>query len=309
MSATIAIVGSAGFLGHRLAMRLARAGYRVYSIARSASQGLLPSGVHHLQATMDDMQAMAPVLARADYLLHLAWDTTPGTSQLQPVLEATNNLLPTLRLLEQLQNYPDCRLLFISSGGAIYSERSAAPWPEHAELAPRSYYGAAKLAIEHMLGAYHAQTGNNFIIIRPSNIFGPGQESRRMFGVIPTLMHCLLHNKQFDIWGDGNDLRDYLFIDDFEEFILRLLTSTADFSSYEIFNAGSGHGVSLNELCSHLEAVSGKQLARCHVSRRSVDKNDVILDSDKARHMLGWHATTSLRQGLDTTWKWFLKQQ
>jgi UDP-glucose 4-epimerase len=304
----IVILGGSGFLGQRLAARLLSGGHLVTAVARGTRPAGLAVPVHYLQATMDDAQALEPVLREADYLLHLAWDTTPGTSQLQPVLEASVNLMPTVRLLEQLQRQSHCALLFVSSGGAVYSGAVECPWSEQAGLGPSSYYGAAKLGAEQMLRAYHAQTGNTVLIVRPSNIYGPGQRLKRQFGVIPTIMQCLRDGQPFEVWGDGNAVRDYLYVDDFEEFVMALLGNSWRRPAFEIFNAGSGHGATVNELCSLLETVTGASLARCYRDMRAVDRRNVLLDSRKAAQRLGWQATTSLEAGVRATWDWFVTQ-
>ncbi len=90
---------------------------------------------------------------------------------------------------------------------------------ESSSIAPRSYYGAAKCAVEHLFRAYHAQTGHTVLIVRPPNIYGPGQLPKRQFGIVPTLMRCAQDGTEFEIWGDGSTIRDFLYIDDFERFI------------------------------------------------------------------------------------------
>jgi len=309
MSKTIALLGASGFLGRRLAARLVREGFEVTGIARSPTPGINVPGLRFVQATMDDAKALKPVLERAQYLVHLAWDTTPGTSQLQPTLEANNNLLPTLRLMEQMQGFPSCRMVFVSTGGAIYSDLSATPWSEDAKLAPRSYYGAGKLAIESMLSAYHAQTGNAVIVLRPSNIYGPGQESKRQFAVVPTLMQCLRDDREFVIWGDGESRRDYLYIQDFEDVVLKIISRDWPVPLNETFNVAAGIGVPLNSICTACEKISGQRLRRRYESRRTVDKGSVILDATRVRSLLGWTAETPLETGLEATWKWFISQR
>jgi UDP-glucose 4-epimerase len=144
------ILGGNGFLGQGLAAHLVSAGHHLTAVARGTRPPGLATPTHYLQAAMDDSQALEPVLRDADFLLHLARDTTPGTSPLQPVLEASSNLLPTLRLLEQLQRQSRCVLLFVSSGGTVYSGSAECPWAESTALGPSSYYGAAKVAAEQL---------------------------------------------------------------------------------------------------------------------------------------------------------------
>lgn len=299
----IAILGARGFLGQRLVHSLSRAGHQVTAVSRGPESAGLPEGAEYVQATIDDSVALAPVLSEADFAIHLAWDTTPGTSQAQPALEVSTNLMASARLIEIMQRQPQCRLVFVSSGGAIYAN-SDSMLEESSPVTPRSYYGAAKCAVEQMLCAYHAQTGHTVLIVRPPNIYGPGQVPKRQFGIVPTLMRCAREGTDFEIWGDGSTIRDYLYVDDFERFIKALISYGWPRSSFECFNAGSGASVSIDQLCAAVERVTGHNVHRDYQPARSVDARTVILSSAKAREVLHWKAETALDDGLRETWSW-----
>lgn len=299
----IAILGANGFLGQRLMRSLSLAGHQVTAVSRGPESVGLPEGARYIQATIDDSVALEPILRQADFAIHLAWDTTPGTSQAQPVLEVSTNLMASARLIEIMQREPQCRLVFVSTGGAIYAD-SDELLEESSPVAPRSYYGAAKYAVEQMLRAYHAQTGHTVLVVRPPNVYGPGQVPKRQFGIVPTLMRCAQENKEFEIWGDGSTIRDYLYVHDFESFIEALLSYAWPESSFECFNAGSGGSVSINQLCAAVERVTGRSMQRCFRPARSVDARAVMLSSAKAREVLHWKACTSLEDGLRETWSW-----
>jgi len=262
--------------------------------------------VRYLEATIDDSVALEPVLSESDFVLHLAWDTTPATSQAQPALEVTANLMTSARLLEMMQRQPQCTLAFVSSGGAIYVD-SDTMLEESSPIAPRSYYGAAKCAVEQMLHAYHAQTGHTALVVRPPNIYGPGQLPKRQFGIVPTLMRCAQEGAEFEIWGDGSTIRDYLYIDDFECFISALVTYEWPQSCFECFNAGSGAPVSINQLCDAVEAATGHRVRRKFLPARSIDPRAVMLNSKKAHNRLLWEARVPLDKGLRETWSWMTK--
>jgi UDP-glucose 4-epimerase len=300
----IVILGATGFLGKRFAAALAGAGHEVTAVSRRpAAHGLAP-GIRHLQASIDDGAALGPVLERADWVVHLAWDTTPGTSSGQPSLEVTANLLPTARLLEQLSDFPHCRLLFVSTGGAVY-RAAPAPVPEDWPCEPRSCYASAKLAAEMMLRAYCAQTGATVVVLRPSNAYGPGQMPKRQFGIVPTLMRCARDAETFQIWGDGSTVRDYVFVADLEELVAAVVLHAWAAGSFEVFNAGSGIGVSINGLLHAVEQATGRSLRRTVAPPRTVDTPTVILDSSLARVRLGWSAKTPLAEGLNQAWARF----
>ena len=303
------ILGGSGFLGQHLTRHFCDIGHRVTTVSRSP-QRVISDKHRHRDITLDDRHALAGLLTDADYLFHMASDTTPGSSRLQPNLEIANNILPLGGLLDCLQGLEKPLLVYVSSGGAVYN--TGATETELAESGPTeplSYYGAGKLAAEAFIQAYHHQTGHAAMIIRPANIYGPGQIPKKQFGIVPTLCQCLAMESPFTIWGDGSAVRDYLFIEDF----LSLCDAIVDYKwsaeSLEVFNAGTGSGHSILELCQALEQVSGKKLALDYQAPRGVDVPRVILDSKRAQDLLHWTASTELETGLAQTWQWYIQNQ
>ncbi len=303
----ILILGATGFLGQTVTSRLAREGHQLVCLVRNYANPIADANVTCIQATLDDTQAVLEHGSDADFVLHFAWDTTPGTSKGQPAVEAVNNLLPTLRLLEQLQAMPACPLVFISSAGATYTDVVAGAATESSPLGPKSYYGAGKLAVEMFLRAYAAQTGHPVVIVRPSNVYGPGQKIKRQFAIVPTLMQAIRDGSTFKIWGTGEATRDYLYVDDFAEFFVRL--TQAQRPGVSVFNVASEKTCSINDMCRLLQEISDKSLSLEHLPERGVDLSGVNFDCSHARTELGWQATTNLRDGLAETWDWFIKSQ
>jgi UDP-glucose 4-epimerase len=301
----IVILGGSGFLGSNLVRHLHSEGHFVHSVSRSPNPVLGP-GHRHSDLTLDDRRSLLPLLEDADFLFHLASDSTPGSSRLQPVLEGMNNLMPTLQLLESLQQRTLPRLVYISSGGAVYNpQASSAPFSETAATLPQSYYGAGKLAAEAFIAAANRQTGQPALILRPSNVYGPGQRAKKQFGIVPTLLGAIRKEQAFTIWGDGSAIRDYLFIEDFLDLCSRLLHQEWAEDCLELFNCGSGQGLSVNQLCDSVEQVTGRQLQRKYESPRGVDTPAVTLNCERAAQRLGWSAATPLDSGLGKTWQWF----
>lgn len=301
------ILGATGFLGHLVASRLARDGHQIVCLVRNPGTQNAAPNIEYVQATLDDAQAISENAKDADYLLHFAWDTTPGTSKGQPTVEAVNNLLPTFRLIEELQSVENCQLVFVSSAGAVYDESGADNVVENSPLNPKSYYGAGKLAVEMFLRAYCAQTAHPVLIVRPANVYGPGQKIKRQFAIVPTLMHAINDGATFEIWGDGEATRDYVYADDFAEFFV-LLTAKR-WQGVSTFNLASQNSCSINDLCQLLQKVSGKELSLEYLPERGVDLHGIGIDANRAHAELGWQATTELEDGLRKTWEWFVSSQ
>lgn len=303
----ILIIGAGGFLGQLVSARLADDGHELVCQVRNHAAAATRTNARYVQATLDDNQALAEHASAADYIFHFAWDTTPGTSKGQPVVEAVNNLLPTFRFLEQLHSTAACPLAFVSTGGAIYEGPSGSKATESSSINPKSYYGAGKVAVEMFLRAYAAQSSHSVTLIRPSNLYGPGQIVKRQFAIVPTLMQSIRDRTTFRIWGNGEVKRDYLYAEDFGEFCARLVRQ--DRQGIRTYNVASECSYSINQLCDVLQEVSGGPLRREYVKERGVDVHGVDFDCSRAKLELGWTATTELREGLAKTWEWFLKSQ
>jgi UDP-glucose 4-epimerase len=170
-------------------------------------------------------------------------------------------------------------------------------------VVPRSYYGAAKGAVELMLHALCEQAGHRVTVLRPSNVYGPGQPALPGFGVIPALMRCARDGVAFECWGSGAIARDFLYIDDFTELVQKVLATDTRGNRFQLLNAGSGTLVSLDELHALISRVSGREIAWHIREARVVDPPQVLLDSSLAREVIGWTPRTDIEQGLRLTWE------
>ncbi|WP_346948356.1 NAD-dependent epimerase/dehydratase family protein [Dyella sp.] len=299
MRDSILILGAGGFIGRHLTHALLDAGHAVLAATGHAEASLHPSVQMLNLASLDDFKA---ALARVRTVIHTASSSTPGSSSGQPLKEL-QNLAPTLTLLEALHQEPSVRLIYISSGGTLYTNHDRAPATEKARIWPRSYHGAGKIAAESFIEAWCSQQASSATVIRPSNVYGPGQALRVGFGVIPNGFAKLKRDEAMEIWGDGSATRDYLYIDDFVDLCQRILREPAT-PGFEIVNASSGVGTSLNQLLRHMELVAGAPLKRVYHERRSLDAEHVVIDAAHAERRFGWKAATPLPQGLEQTWNW-----
>lgn len=296
----ILVTGAGGFIGKHLVTALASRGARVVAASRHSFDA--PTEVERIIGELREPRDFVPLLADCHGVVHLASSSTPGSSAGNPLAELDANLHTTLALLHALQARPDIHLLYVSSGGNLYPPQARAAG-ESVPTMPRSYHGAGKAAAEQFIMAWCAQYGAHATILRPSNVYGPGQEERRGFAVIPTAMRCLLRGEALTIWGDGSALRDYLYIDDFIALCLAAIDCRND-SECEVFNASSGHSIALNALLAMIETVGGHTLHRAYAAPRAVDVPSVDIDSGTARRRFAWAPTVDLRDGLSRTWAW-----
>ncbi|MBF0211593.1 MAG: NAD-dependent epimerase/dehydratase family protein [Desulfamplus sp.] len=301
----ILILGGTGFVGRQLINRLQSFNLEIYVIARSAH--LLPKlpNIEYYRDSLDNITLLNKLLPRCKTVFHLASDSTPGSSASQPTFEISNNLFPTLRFLEVLQQYDQVHLIYVSSGGAVYGNPNTDLVNEDTPLTPLSYYGAGKAALEKFIIAFAQQTQCFATILRPSNFYGPEQPYRTGFGIVSTIFEYLRANKPLSIWGDGENVRDYLYISDFIDLCVKLIEQPICSATTQIYNVGSGQGTTLNQLCELIEKVTQLPVTRKYQPSRSVDVRRIVLDCTKVHNHYQWSPKTNLPKGLELTWQWF----
>lgn len=305
-SQSVLVLGSAGFLGERLCQALASNGHQVHALGRSESTGE-HGGINHIRGSIEDRELLRSSLANCDRVIYCAAMTTPGTSATDPALEVLGNLLPLARLLECAPDFANRHVVYLSSGGAVYGDVNGAATEADA-LRPRSYYGAGKVAAEAMLSACTASTSWRATVLRPSNLYGPGQRVSKGFAIIPTLFDRARDGQAFQIWGDGSTTRDYLYLDDLIDAILRSLATPPE-SRISLYNVASGHSASILELISACEQACGYPIQRQFQPARNVDVSRITPDSSAIARELGWIAKTDLNTGLQRTWAWHAQQR
>ncbi|HEY8908557.1 MAG TPA: NAD-dependent epimerase/dehydratase family protein [Rhodoferax sp.] len=277
----VLLLGGGGFIGNALAKRLRLEGVPTHVVGR------------------DNGDAMGDLLPRCGTVVHLASGTTPGSSARYPMLEE-DNLALTLHLLEWIQTRSPTHLIFFSSGGTVYGNPATFPVTEDSPLTPLSYHGAGKVAQE-VLCKTLTTLGHAVTVLRPSNAYGPGQTLRHGFGLIRTMLQHAQAGSRLEIWGDGENVRDYIYIDDVVEATLRLIGLPEDCGTY---NLGSGVGHSINQVKAVVEQVCGCALDTTYRAARGMDVRSVVLDNAHLREQAGWVPEVGLVNGIKQTWAW-----
>lgn len=219
-------------------------------------------------------------------------------------MDVEENLLPAARFLEILAIAPPSRLLLLSSGGALYGNPRYLPIDEVHPVSPLSSHAAGKVALESFFTAFANSSGVSLAILRPSNLYGPGQPLRTGFGIVRALLEKARHGEPIEIWGDGETVRDYLYIDDAVDACVRMIDTPGATGP---FNVGSGCGTSINALVKLAEDVTGCAIPVIRRPERGTDVRAIVLDSARLREATGWSADTLLEDGLQRTWEWLLR--
>ena len=273
----VLLIGGDGFIGRHLSACLQGAGDIVFLVNRG-----------------DDFTA---ALDGVDAVVHLACETTPGVSARRPTLEI-GNLSLGLKLAEALLDRPGVRLVFLSSGGTVYGDQASSPIAETAPLAPVSFHGAGKAALELFFDIFRRE-GRPVINVRPANAYGPQQPLRTGFGFIRSLLEHARTGEELVIWGDGESVRDFVYVDDVANAIFLLLQSGQSGN----FNVGSGEGHSLNRVLHLARALTGRAIPVRYEPQRSGDVRRVVLDITALEGACEWKPKVDLEGGLSRTWE------
>ena len=302
--ASCSIVGGAGFIGSHLAIALSRAGHRVRVLDRADAKGLGFIEQQGCEIVRGDFLSGADVsraLQGTDALFHLACTTLPQTSNDDPAQDLQTNLLGTVRLIDQCRLHGVRKVIFVSSGGTVYGVPRSTPIDESHPTQPTSAYGIHKLAIEKYLDLARLLHGLDYCVLRPANLYGERQRPDRAFGAVTVFLHRALRGEPIRIWGDGSIVRDYVYVGDAVEAMVKAMAHTGE---DRIFNIGSGVGTSLNELVDRISAAIGRRVAVEHAPARSFDVPVNVLDGSLARRVLGWSTRTQLADGIRKTLEW-----
>ncbi len=299
------VIGGNGFIGSHLVDKLLTEGYnvRVFDIINERYRKPLPD-VDYRISSLDNIPELYEALLGIDIVFHLASSSVPSTSNIDTVSDIDGNLIPTLNILNLLVKLKIQRIVYFSSGGAVYGNPITLPIGEEHPLNPISSYGIVKLAIEKYLSLYQRIHGLKPLIIRPSNPYGPRQGHFLAQGVISTFLKKIQKNEIITVFGDGNSAKDYIFIDDLINLCYALsLKSNVD----GVFNLGSGEGTSLNQIIELIKTTTGIIPEIIYDDVQNYDVNHFVLDISRITEVLGNYPFTPLKNGLTVTWNWINK--
>ena len=301
----VLVTGGCGFVGANLVRVLSERGLvdwiRVVDNESQGSRGAISSyQVEFCEGDIRDEKLMRRALRNVDAVVHLAAASGVVDSIADPARNFDINVSGTFRLLMLMREAGVPCLVNASTGGAILGD---APPPVHEEMPPRptSPYGAAKASVEALCSAFAASYGLECTSLRFSNVYGP--MSFHKGSVVATYMRRILDRKPLVVYGDGNQTRDYIFVDDLCEGIVSAMRARRPGT----FQLGSGVGTSLGRLIEEISTVVGPELEpRVHYEPfRTGEVRHTWADIRKARENLGWTPRTPLSEGLALTWAWF----
>jgi UDP-glucose 4-epimerase len=300
----IVVTGGAGFVGSNIVDAYIEAGHSV-AIIDNLSSGK-ESNINP-KATFYKMDIRSPEIdlvfakEKPDVLNHHAAQIDVRKSVDDPEYDANVNVIGMINLLQKSLKHGVEKVIFASSGGAIYGEPETLPADESSELQPLAPYGASKVTGEVYLACYQALHGLKYTALRYGNIYGPRQDPHGEAGVIAIFCQAMLSDKEVKIFGSGEQLRDYVYVGDVVRANLLALNS----GDNEKLNIGTASGTSVNELFTRLKQIIGYGKDANYQPERQGELDRTYLAYTKATEVMGWKPEIDIQHGLELTADFF----
>lgn len=303
----ILILGAAGFIGTNLALRLLQEHKKLILFDRPGVQypeciteaakveDVVFAEGSFAELSCEDLAKQIPGLGEVEEVYHLISTTCPTNSNRNVAQELEDNLIATVRFLDVCVTAAIPKVVFLSSGGTVYGKEHTGLCREEEEAFPITVYGMQKLSIEKALYLYHQMYGLDYRIVRLANPYGPYQRPNGIQGAVTTFTWRAIHDEPICVYGDGSVIRDYIYIDDAIEGILRI---AGNGGKHRLYNLGSGKGYSIKEVITVIEAVLGNKPKVVFQEGRPVDVPVNVLDISRFEKDFGHFEPIELTEGI-----------
>ncbi len=303
----VLVTGGAGFIGSHVVEKLVKQGYQV-RVLDDLSTGSLDNlsnvvgDIEFIKGDVRDYEAVSRAVEGVDLIVHEAAITSVVRSIEDPLTTSLVNVQGTLNLLWASVRNSIKRFVYASSS-SIYGDTPALP--KHEELTPNplSPYAVSKLAGEEYCQVFHKVYGLSTVALRYFNVYGPRQRYGPYSGVVSIFINRILNKQPPVIYGDGEQTRDFTFVEDVAEATIKALETEG--IDGEVFNVGCGSPISINQLAKTLMEVAGVSFEPIYTEPRKGDIRHSHADIKKAKELLKWRPSTTLREGLARTYIWF----
>jgi UDP-glucose 4-epimerase len=300
----IIVTGGAGFIGSNLAEALVGRGHRVTIIDNLTTGKRLniPSKAEFIELDIASPK-VDEVFKKGQFqtLFHLAAQMDVRKSVENPAFDAETNILGGINILQAAMRNKVKKVIFSSTGGAIYGEQEEFPATESHAANPLSPYGISKLAFEKYLYFYNFQHGLSYVSLRYANVYGPRQNSEGEAGVVAIFCKKLLAGEKAVIYGDGLQTRDFVFVSDVVEANLLAM----NFESSMAFNVGTGIETDINTIFERIKKCAGSSQERVNLASKPGEQRRSSIAYEKITKFLGWSPSVTLDQGIERTVAFF----
>lgn len=299
------VIGGNGFIGTHLVSALKAEGVKVRVFDRYANNSIeTDSNVEYIVGDLGNHGVLNEIVNGMDWVFHLAYSTLPKTSNDDPVYDVRSNLIDTIQLLQECNNFGTKKFVFISSGGTVYGVPKSVPIKENHPTEPICSYGITKLAIEKYLQLFYHLYKLDYVVLRLSNPFGPGQNPNAKQGAIGVFLGRIAQGEPINIWGNGEVIRDYVYIEDSVAALIKAARYQAATDEERVFNIGSGQGQSINKIIDIIRQAADVPVKTKYLPARDLDVPENVLDISLAKEKLGWQPSVTLEDGIYRSWQW-----
>jgi len=302
--AKVLVTGGAGFVGSHIVDAYLAAGHEVVvvdDLFTGHRENVNPHCEFHQMDIRDPRLEELFRRHKFDYVSHQAARGNVRASMEDPMTYADVNIRGGVNVLECCRKYAVGKIVYSSTGGCVYGEPRYLPADEAHPLQPRDPYGASKASYELYLPVYEMNYGLRYTILRYPNVYGPRQDPFGEAGVVSIFLGQMLRNLQPVINGDGEQLRDYVFVAD----VVRANLLVLENGDNDVFNVGWGTGTSVNEIFQRLKDILGEDTPEVHGPPKLGEIRQTYLNSAKAAKVLNWRPQISLEEGLRRTADYF----
>jgi UDP-glucose 4-epimerase len=300
----ILVTGGAGFIGSNVADRFVALGHdvAVFDNLSSGFREFVPAQAEFFHGDLADAAAMDHAIGsfKPDVVDHHAAQIDVRKSVADPVFDARVNILGSIGMLQACTRHGVRKVVYASTGGALYGEGRQLPATEDHPVNPEAPYGASKHTVEHYLYLWKLLHGLDYTVLRYPNVYGPRQNPHGEAGVNAIFIGLMLQKQRPHIFGDGTAVRDYLYVEDVVEGNVLALEK----GSGEMVNLGTGVGTSVNDIVRELQVITGFGEGAIHEPARAGEVQRIYLDARRAKQVLGWAPRVSFAEGLRRTVEW-----
>jgi len=300
----VLVTGGAGFIGSHVVDRMIQEGHDVVvvdNLSTGKRKNVNKAARFYKADILSSKIEKIFRKEKPDLISHHAAQMDVRRSVADPIFDAQVNILGFLNLLENSVRHGTKKVVFASSGGAVYGEQETFPAPETHPVQPVSPYGISKLSGEHYLYYYQKVAGLNYVALRYANVYGPRQDPFGEAGVVAIFSQKTLMNDQPIINGNGKQTRDYVFVED----VVEAHMATLDPAVQGIFNVGTGKETSVNQLFRALVEITGAKVKEIYGPEKRGEQLRSVLDCSKLKKATDWEPKVQLQDGLSTTVDYF----
>lgn len=309
------IIGGSGFIGRNLIEYLSNNNYLVKVIDRYTEN------INHLQfffptleivnLDVNDTNQLIDHLGEIENIIWLIHTSVPSTSMKNIETDLTTNLIPLIKFLTRIVRSRNIeKFIYLSSGGTIYGNPlKHKPIKENQTKEPISSYGLTKFVAEEYINFMLLESNIHHIILRPSNVYGVFQNLNIPQGIIGHALYAAINNHPLTLFSNRTFIRDFIFVTDIADSIMKCLNYNDSKSLSDTFNVGSKKGYSIDQVIQKIEEISNIKLKIIEKPARSFDCTYNILDNTLICSKLGWSPCIDLDQGLNKVWNWMNKEK